>query len=234
MPQRPQLGTHFNPLFPLIPSAHAHYTSFTQLQRRRRRPEPPSCLFRCSRVLEPSLEVTNLPRPLLFPFPALGYARLLTGVRSHLHRVAPRWTATLWRLCVDVVPTLMLATLHPTSLSPSRHHRDSIALAPSSPVNLTTDMCGASAGGQGEPTRASRLILDAHHGLDGSVSNKPDLILIACLRSNRQDFSLPRAPAAGPGQSVSPVSPRPLTALSCLSVRARACTRLHPGSILDR
>jgi hypothetical protein len=52
---------------PLILSTRAHQTSLRQPQRRRRRPEPLSCLYHRSRVPEPSLKVTNLLRPLIPP-----------------------------------------------------------------------------------------------------------------------------------------------------------------------
>jgi hypothetical protein len=52
-----------------------------QLQRRRRRPEPLSCLCRRSRDPETPLEVTNLLHPLFPFFVALSCAQLLIGER---------------------------------------------------------------------------------------------------------------------------------------------------------
>ena len=78
----------------------------------------------------------NQPPHPVFAFPALGCARLLTGVKSRRRRATPSWTATLWCLCTDVVSTLVLTTLPLTSLSPSWRLGAPSAPAPSSPAGL--------------------------------------------------------------------------------------------------
>jgi hypothetical protein len=48
--------------------------------------------------------------PLICPFSALGWARLLAGVKSRHCRAAPPWTVVLQCLCAVVVPMTVFAT----------------------------------------------------------------------------------------------------------------------------
>jgi hypothetical protein len=87
---------------------------------------------------------------------------------------------------------------------------------------------GAAAGGQGEPTRVSRLISDAYLRSNDPVLNKRNLILTARWGSDHSNSSLTGAPAARPDLSTSltpghyPVWPtcQPRT-LACAHVLAR-------------
>jgi hypothetical protein len=146
------------------------------------------------------------PPPSIFLIHALGCARLLTGMRSRRHRATPSWTATLQCICASVVPTLVLATLPLTSLSPSRRLRTPSVPAPLFRRSPATETGDAAAGSQGEPTRAGCLISDAHHISDDSVSNKPDLIPIARLRSDLPDFPYPAPLPLSPGSQSCPLA----------------------------
>jgi hypothetical protein len=74
--------------------------------------------------------------PLICPFSVLGWARLLTRVKSCRCRAALPQIVVLQCLCAVVVPMIVLATSPRTYLSPSRRPGGPSAPVPSSPVGL--------------------------------------------------------------------------------------------------
>jgi hypothetical protein len=168
------------------------------------------------------------PPPLISLFPNLGYAQLLTGVRQRHRRAMSPQTATLRCLCAGAVPTSVFAAPSSTSLSPSIALERPACPHPRLRWRSTMSTGGAAAGGQGEPTRVSRLISDAYLRSNDPVLNKRNLILTARWGSDHSNSSLTGAPAARPDLSTSltpghyPVWPtcQPRT-LACAHVLAR-------------